>query len=87
MNIPNFINAKIVDKDGNLTDVWRNIFMQLFSQLQGGLSEEGIKVPQQTTTNIAQIESGNTVGNIVYDSSLNVLKINLNGTFKTIQTL
>ncbi len=86
MNIPNFIDSQVVDKDGKLTDTWKQILSQLFAQLQGGLSEEGILVPQQKTENINLLTGEKNYGKLIYDSSTNKLKINLNGTFKTITT-
>lgn len=87
MNIPNFMDAKFTEKDGTLTDEWRQMLGQLFAQLQGGLSDEGIKLPQQSASNIAQLAGSDTMGHLVYDSDTHTVKVNINGVFKTIQTL
>jgi hypothetical protein len=87
MNIPNFIDCQITDQDGNLTDTWKQIMTQLFSQLQGGLSNEGIAVPQQTAVNIAQLADANRSGALIYDEDNHLLKVNINGTIKTVSTL
>lgn len=86
MNIPNFNDTQVVDKDGFLTDAWRQTLSQLFSELQKGLSNEGVTVPQQTADNISIIQGNETIGNLIIDSTNNVAKININGTFKTITT-
>lgn len=87
MNIPNFIDAPLVDKDGVLTDTWKQIFSVLFSQLQTNLSNEGFKIPAQSASNISILNNDKSNGALVYDSTNHLLKINLNGTFKTIATL
>jgi hypothetical protein len=87
MSIPNFIDTKFTDKEGNLTDTWKMILSQLFSHLQNNLSQEGIKVPQQTTANIGILDNINSLGALIYDKDTNELKVNINGTFKVIATL
>jgi phage-related holin len=87
MSIPNFIDSKFVDENGNLTDTWKMILSQLFSHLQNNLSQEGIKVPQQTTSNIGILDNINSLGALIYDKDTNELKVNINGTFKVIATL
>lgn len=87
MNIPNFIDSQVVDKDGKLTDTWKQIFSQLFTQLQGGLSEEGILVPKQSSTDITTLSTTENTGKLIYDKDNNVLKVNINSVFKTISTV
>ena len=87
MNIPNFNDTRVIDKDGKLSDEWRQILSQLFTQLQGGLSDEGISVPQQSSANITTLADANKSGTLLYDSDNHLLKVNVNGIFKTIQTL
>lgn len=87
MNIPNFQNSKVVDEKGMLTAEWANIFQQLFTELQINVSNEGYKVPQQTTTTISTLNNTNSTSALIYDSTLDELKVNLNGVFKTIQTI
>lgn len=82
MNIPTFINDKFVDESGYLTDTWRNVLTQLFTELQSNASNESLVVPQQTTTDIAKLT--NYKGGLVYDSTTNQLKVNINGTFKVV---
>lgn len=86
MIIPNLPNAQMVDKNGNMMQVWQLFFSQLITALQNNLSNEGIILPQQPTTNIALLTSAQSIGAVIYDSTLDVAKVNLNGTFKTITT-
>jgi hypothetical protein len=86
MKIPNFIDTPIVDKDGNLTLTWKQIIQQLITQLQLGLSDEGILVPQQTAGNIAKLTGDKVIGSLIYDSDNNLLKVNINDSWKTVLT-
>lgn len=95
MNIPNFLNSKPVDKDGNWTPEWSLIMQQLISALQTNLSDEGFRIPQQTEETIKTLQkqflaSANPTiyyGDILYDVDNNVAKINIMGAFLTIQTV
>jgi hypothetical protein len=95
MNIPNFENVQFVDRNGYLTEKWALIMQQLITALQTNLSNEGYIVPSQTAANITQIQtnvaaSSNPAaynGDLLYDSTNNKLKVNLNGAFKEIVTL
>lgn len=87
MNIPNFVETKMVDKNGNLTTIWKQILMQLITEMQTSLSEEGFKIPQQTTSDIGKIVGTNTVGHIIYDKTLDQLKVNIGGTMKVVQVV
>lgn len=80
-------NIKTAHLDGSMTPEMRNTLSQLFTSLQQILSDEGYKVPQQPTSKITQLNTANSVGNLLYDSDTHELKVNINGTFKTIQTV
>ncbi len=74
MNIPNFEDVKVIDKDGFFTDEWRTIMEQLFQALQQNVGDEGFNVPPQSTTNITSIVAANPPppnGRIFYDSTAN----------------
>jgi hypothetical protein len=86
MIIPNFENIQLVDRNGMLTEAGQLLFQNLFSQLQLYISNEGLKIPQQTAANIALLNTSQSVGNLLYDSDNDLAKVNINGTFKTIQT-
>jgi len=87
INIPNFLDMQIVNQDGYLTDSAKQMFSQLFSQLQTNLSDEGILIPQQSATNITVLDNIKSKGAIIYNTNTNKAMVNENGSFKTIQTL
>lgn len=83
MIIPNFENIRFTDGRGNLTPQWQNILQALFTALQGGVSDEGFAMPQQSAANIAKLQSQFAAasdpsvyyGRIVYDVTNNQLKV------------
>jgi hypothetical protein len=85
MKIPNLVNEQFVDKEGHLTDTWRMILTQLFTQLQINASDEGLVMPSQKTSDIADLDLDKH-GAMVYDKNTNQAKVNINGTFKVIST-
>ena len=86
MNIPNFINTKIVNENGELTETWRDVITQLFTQLQLNVSDEGFMIPNQPTANVSALGGTDSNGAMLYDSDKNLFKGNVNGTFKQIIT-
>ena len=86
MNIPNFQNTKFVDRSGYLTPEWQLILQQLFQELQKNTSNEGLFIPQQPTATITMLNTAASTGALLYDSTNNLLKVNLAGTFKTVTT-
>jgi hypothetical protein len=86
MNIPNFVDVKVVDDKGYFTEEFRQIFSQMITQFQTNLSNEGYKIPSQTTDNIDNLDNMNSNYRLIIDRDTDELKINLNGTFKVIQT-
>lgn len=82
--IPNFSNTKAIDDKGNWTPEWANIMQQLISQLQLNYSNEGLKVPQQTTDVINDIgvlpnTPPKTEGSLLVDSTTKELKLYIDG--------
>lgn len=58
-------------KTGRWMPEWMLFFSQLSQALQSNYQREGIKVPQQESADITEIDSSNSttiVGNIIYDS-------------------
>lgn len=94
MKIPNFENVQFT-RQGYLTEEWQNILQELFTSLQNNLSNEGFQIPQQTTANIAALETQFAAapnpavyfGNLLYDIDANELKVNINGTFRVVQVV
>ncbi len=88
MIIPNFPTSETwVDKEGRPTVEFHKTLASLFTVLQSNLSDEGIFVPQQSTTNIAVLNNALSTGALVYDSTTHELKVNINGTFKVVQVV
>lgn len=87
MKTPNFIEEKLVDENGKLSPIWRNIFISLFDEMTENLSDEGIKAPHQTTLNITKLNTTDSTGKFLYDTDLKKAFINIDGTFKEIQTV
>lgn len=80
MDIPNYLNSPIADKDGYLTPEWSNIMSQLLTELQLNLSNEGYKLPQLTSDQITMLQSIAAMGpseasksnsNMFYDITTN----------------
>lgn len=87
MKIPNFINEKVVTEDGYFTEPWGHVFNQLFHELQTQMSDESHIAPSQTTDNITNLLNvSDYEGGLVYDTDVNKLKVNINGTFKEVLT-
>ena len=84
MIIPNFDNTKAVDEKGEWQPNTLQMFSVLFSALQRTISNNGITLPQLPASQITT--SNVTNGTIVYDSDNNLIKANVGGAIKTIQT-
>lgn len=85
--IPSFMQMKIANEDGAPTDEHRRFLEQLTQTLQGFVSNEGVKTPQQTTANITALNTQQSIGALLYDKETHELKVNINGTFKTVQVV
>jgi hypothetical protein len=88
MNIPNFMNYQLVDKEGNLTADGLSFFSQLVSELDTNFSNEGLVPPNQPPDNVAIIANAVPLpGTILIEidpvSHVETAKIWLNGSFKT----
>src|SRR5271170_1129097 len=84
----------VVNKDGMMSDYWSLFFDNLITTLQNNHSNEGIMVPSQSAANIADLTAtepsvpdGANIrlsnANILYDSTNNTFKGNINGVWKT----
>lgn len=85
MNIPNLTKLKVSDKEGNIHPEFFELLSQLLLQMQQNLSNEGFIIPQQTSDNITQLSTQQSKGALLYDKELDLLKVNINGVFKTVQ--
>lgn len=86
MNFQNLTAIKSAEKNGDMHQDLVNYLGQLVQQLQANLSDQGYKVPQQDSATISVLNTAQSVGALLYDSETHELKVNINGTFKTITT-
>jgi len=87
MITPNLPTGKWVDEKGHPTATVIGIFSQMFSEMQNNLSNEGYKVPQQSTATVSALNTTKSIGALLYDSDTNELKVNINGTFRVVQVV
>jgi hypothetical protein len=85
----------LVGKDGLINPYWALFFDNLVASLQTNFNPEGILVPSQTAANIALLVEGTapspptgaatrtSIANILYDSTNDLFKGNIAGTWKT----
>lgn len=87
-------DRQLINPDGTATEYFQLFLTTLVSALQNNYSPEGILVPSQTAANIAKLiatipdpPTGSNIrvsnNNILYDSTNNEFKGNINGTWKT----
>lgn len=88
MNIPNFVNEKVVDENGYFTPGWRFIFMQLFKELKKSFSDNGFLLPSKTDNEIVDLWNKKLIedGSILYDNVRKLYILQQNGILKVIQT-
>ena len=70
-------NPQVVNHEGLLNPEWKLFFDQLILGLQTNLKPEGFVIPQQTAANIALLTSNASLANIIYDSTNNLFKGNV----------
>ena len=82
MNVPTFLNTKIADEKGELTDTWKSFFGQLLDQIQERLSNEGgYQIPQLTQDELDQ-KTNVPDGTHFYNTTTNKAVVKVNGTFQ-----
>ncbi len=83
-----------LDNNGNLNPQWLNYFIMQNDALQNYFSPEGYQIPNKTSDEIAKLnatpanpptgaETRISNNNIIYDSTTDEFKGNVNGTWKT----
>jgi hypothetical protein len=88
MNVPSVPNdRKVVDENGNLTEVWASFFSNLITQLNDNLSDEGYVLPSQNSANIAILSTDGNKSRILWNSDTEKAMVNNDGTFAEIDTL
>jgi len=78
---------KVVDENGHFTPVWKETLSSLFQQLQKNYSEEGLFVPQQNSANVTRLETSKSKSSFLYNHETDKMLVNINGTYKEIQTV
>lgn len=68
----------LVDKQGYITTPWRLYFQQLTQALQTVISTEGLQISTQTTDDIDILTSDASLYRIIYDTTANTFKGNIN---------
>lgn len=72
----------IINEKGMLTDPYKLFFQQLVMALQTNFKPEGYVIPPKPTSDIIQLIAQASNNNIIYDSTTNQFKGNVNGTWK-----
>lgn len=84
MNIPKFVQDKVIGADGRLTPSWHQLFSQLLNEMNTNVSNNGFVVPSRTNDDINAMAVNVPNGTILYDSDTNELKAKVNGVFVVI---
>lgn len=66
-----------LNKDGTFVPEWKLFFDQLIQALQTNFKAEGTVLPQQSASNIALLTGSASKANILYDSTNDVFKGNV----------
>ncbi len=78
------VGMQLVDKDGKLTSEGVHFFSLLLQPLQTNLSDEGVIVPTQPNENILKLNTSQSVGRIIFNTTTNRLMMNNNGTYQNV---
>lgn len=89
MKVPNLqIEGNFINEEGTINTISKGMFTQLFSEMQKNLSDEGFFIPQQPTNTINEsLNTDRSKGAILYDSTTNQFKGNVNGKYKVFQQI
>lgn len=83
MKVPLIGNIKMVKEDGYPTDEMKAWVSELQTNMNKSLSDEGLEIPQQSTTNINYINAQTQQNMMWYDHQTQEYKANVNGVVKT----
>lgn len=72
----------VINEKGMFTDPYKLFFQQLVMALQTNFKPEGYVIPPKPTSDIIQLIAQASNNNIIYDSTTNQFKGNVNGTWK-----
>jgi hypothetical protein len=87
MIIPNVPVDKLVDENGNVSNIWGSFFQNLITQMRLNLSDEGYVVPAISDDKIAQLNNSNNKMKIIYNTTTSRMMINNSGVFQNIDVV
>jgi hypothetical protein len=87
MKLPNLTTIKVADKDGSMHQDLTNLLGQVLQGLQLNFSDEGYRLPELTSAQIAQLDPTKLPNAIFINSTTQQLIVVLNGAFKTVQVV
>lgn len=81
------VEIPLTDKKGIVSWEWQQWFSRLAQSIQLNLSDDGYTLPQNTQADITgPLNTETQTGNMTYDSTNNVMAVNLNGTMVKVET-
>lgn len=88
MIIPNLPHPTdpLVDKNGIITDTWYLFFQQMVQELQVNLSQEGLNIPSQKTSDISKIQSNSPSPCFISNKDTGDAYVLVKGIFEKIST-
>lgn len=82
-----FLDMPVIDiKTGKLTDAWKTYFEQLDSVLTTVITKEGIALPPQDATTITILNTTQSIGRMLFNTTTSKEMVNETGTFRTVTT-
>ena len=77
-------SIKVANPDGTVHEDFMRMLVQLLAPLQSNLSDEGYTLPSLTSPQVTQLNTSQSVGRIIFNSTTGKAMINNNGTYQTI---
>lgn len=86
MNIPNLphLDDPITDQGHKINAGWYRFLQQLVTEMQNNLSQEGIGVPSQGSSNIAKLQSASPSPSLVYNKDEKKYLLPIDGVYQTV---
>ncbi len=87
MSFPSLIRGiKFVEKDGTLSVNGANFLGQMSQMASQSINNEGLFVPKQTGANILLLNTAQSVGSFIFNTTTNAMMVNNTGTYVDIST-
>lgn len=86
MNIPNIphISDSITIDGKTINPSWYRFFEQLVTEMQKNLSQEGIGIPSQSSSNISILQAGNPPPSLIHNKDNGNYYLPVGGVYKQI---